>query len=146
MGEKIKRKGKRRRSSSIAASSVLETLLLLSMTVGFFTILYVSVFSFSFSQIPPAVHILGTTSEDSSIILYHRGGESISIESTIVLTIEGNRTNLVLGDYLDNTSKQDSLWSMGESLVIADMLLENQQGEILIIDGQRNMMVFHGYV
>jgi len=144
--KKIKKKNNRKKSSSIAVTSVLETLLLLSMTVGFFTILYISVFSFSFSQIPPAVQILGTTSENLDIILYHRGGEPLSIDSSIVLTIENNRTDLILGDFLDNTSKLDSLWSMGESLIIPCLLSEDQHGEILIIDSERNVMVFHGYV
>ena len=115
------------------------------MTIGFFSILYLSVFTFSFSPLPPSVHILGTTSEDT-IILYHRGGAALSTNSIIQLTIEGLRTNLTLGDYLDDTSKIDSQWNMGEQLVIPGFHVSGHQSEITIMNGVNNAVIFHGYV
>ena len=128
-----------------AASSVLETLLLLSMTIGFFSVLYLSVFNFPFSSLPPSVHIIGTTSEDA-ILLYHRGGVALNIESVIVLTIGNVGFNFTVGDCLDEAAKIDKQWNMGEQLVISGYNCTNQVGEIKIIDRANNVMVFHGYL
>jgi len=143
--KKIQRALHRKKLSLHAASSVIETLLLLSMTIGFFSVLYLSVFNFSFSPMLPSVHILGTTSEDA-ILLYHRGGDALSIKSVIVLTIGEVGFNFTVGDYLDDAAKIDKQWNMGEQLVIPGYNCTNQVGEIKIIDRETNVMVFHGYL
>lgn len=143
--KKIGKKTYKKHTSVHAASSVLETLLLLSMTIGFFSVLYLSVFSFSFAPLPPSVHILGTTSDDG-ILLYHQGGDALATESAIFLTIEGVGFNFTVGDYLDEAAKIDKHWNMGEQLVIPGFINSDQHGEIKIIDKATNTMVFHGYL
>lgn len=143
MGEKIKRKKQQKVSSSYAVTSVLETLILLSMTVGFFIVLYLMVFSFSFAPLPPSVHIMGTTDGDD-IILYHQGGDPLPMESSIILRIEDKQSKLTVGDYLDAEAKKDSQWDMGEQLVIPGFDPSDHHGNIMVVDGDTNAMVFYG--
>ncbi len=142
--KRIKRKNQSDATSCDAVTSVLETLLLLSMTIGFFSVLYLSVFGFSFAPLVPSVHILATTQE-GTIVLYHRGGEPLTLDCRILLKIDDVQTNFSVGDYLDTESKSDSLWGMGEQLILHG-ILSGDQNEITIVNGKNNAIVFHGFV
>jgi hypothetical protein len=111
------------------------------MTIGFFSVLYLSVFSFSFSPAPPTIQILCTTSENS-VELYHRGGAPLAIDSPIRLIHQDQQMNFTIGDYLDNQSKHDSFWTMGESLTIPIPNLNGDECEITLINSKNNAVVF----
>ncbi len=143
--KKIQWKFPRGPSSVFAVTSVLETLLLLSMTIGFFSIIYLSVFGFSFAALPPSVHILATTTNDA-IVLYHQGGDSLTLDSRIVLKIDNVQTNFTVGDCLDAQAQSDSRWNMGERLVIQGLPPSNHRIEISVINSGNNAMVFHGTI
>jgi len=153
MGKRIKRKSLKKKRSLEAVSEVLETIILLGMTVSFFSILYLFVFSFSFAPVIPTVQVLATTSGDN-IILYHQGGDPLPTGTAILLTIDDVPYTRTIGDYLDDTSKINSQWNMGERLVIDDVKLYEKQGnnliklpgQIKIIDKANNIMIFYGNI
>ena len=122
MSKRIKRKSLKKKRSLEAVSEVLETIILLGMTVSFFSILYLFVFSFSFAPVIPTVQVLATTSGDN-IILYHQGGDPLPTGTAILLTI----------DDVKLYEKQ------GNNLI-------KLPGQIKIIDKANNIMIFYGNI
>ena len=69
---------------NMAVSDVVGTVLLLGITVALFSTLCVGVLSYPFSPSEPAVNIVGTRVGDY-LILEHRGGEALSLDTNPLL-------------------------------------------------------------
>jgi len=123
-------KGKR---TDEAISDLLGTMLLLTVAVSVFSVISLNTLSGITLEEHPLVTIVGAL-EGNNVILTHRGGESLPLESEIVLTIGGTQLNFTAGQLLDNKSKQDELWTVGELLVYSGTNLTGLRVEATVID------------
>jgi len=123
-------KGKR---TDEAISDLLGTMLLLTVAVSVFSVISLNTLSDISPEEHPLVTIVGAL-EGNNVILTHRGGESLPLESEIVLTIGGTQLNFTAGQLLDNKSKQDELWTVGELLVYSGTNLTGLRVEATVID------------
>ena len=109
--------------------------------------MYNTILSIPAPDSPTIVEISGKFFENQ-IILTHRGGESLGINSEIFLTVGGNLKNLFVGDYLDDKSKEDGFWNLGEEFVYPvlydfDYSIYPDVG-IVAFDQNSNSVVFMG--
>jgi len=138
---------------NIAVSEVLGTILLLAISVTLFSTVYVTIFSVQVKPSSPTVNIIGTI-EDNNLILEHRGGESLPLDTGIILGFAGGSSQLLSvndGDYLDAVSKSDGKWGIGERFVYplssrsADFVRFNPI-DLTVIDTESNSVVMSGTV
>ncbi|MBN2602607.1 MAG: type IV pilin [Candidatus Thermoplasmatota archaeon] len=130
-----------------AVSEILGTVLLLAMSIAIFTSVYFFVIDQSTSskdRTPPSSSIAGLTSENKYIILEHRGGEDVTLESKIVLLIGGKSYTYIVADLLDFESKKDGTWNMGEKLVFSAVDITDLQVEVTITDSLSNSVIMGG--
>ncbi len=123
-------KGKR---TDEAISDLLGAMLLLTVAVSVFSVISLNILSDLSPEEHPLVTIVGAL-EGNNVILTHRGGEPLPLESEIVLTIGGTQLNFTAGQLLDNKSKQDELWTIGELLVYSGTNLTGLRVEATVVD------------
>jgi uncharacterized repeat protein (TIGR01451 family)/flagellin-like protein len=133
-----------------AVSEILGTILLLAIAVMFFTVLYFQVLSAP-APTPPIIANIAGKIEENCILLEHRGGETLGLDTEISITIDGSTINMTVGDYLDNKSKDDGVWGLGERMVYPikiDVLDLNKkpQAEIVVVDRDSNSLVMVGTI
>jgi len=130
-----------------AVSEIIGVILLLAMAVALFSTVYLFVMHDALDiseNSPPSVTVLGTIG-GGDIILEHRGGEALSLDTEIMITISGIVYNMTVGDLLDDESKADGKWSVGEKLSYGpSMDITGRQVGILIIDVNSGSMVMQG--
>ena len=103
-----------------AVSEIVGALLLLLIALAVISLLYAYVLSYPLPNPAPNVKISGSL-EGDNIVLLHRGGEALDLDTTFgvgILNSTANTTDYVMvGDYLDSESKNDGFWNIGEILV-----------------------------
>ncbi len=107
------------KSSNDSVSEVLGTVLLLGIAVAIFSILYIMVLSQTFETNETYPTIVSTIVDDE-IVFEHRGGNSLGLDATVPLTIDGklvlvNGQSPTVGDLLKDANKNDK-WDVGETL------------------------------
>jgi len=138
--EKMKRANK-------AVTEILGTILLLMIAVSFFAVSYYQMVNAPTPDPPPIVEISGKFFENQ-IILTHRGGESLDIDSEVLLTIGGKTEKKVISDYLDDDSKENGFWDFSEEFVYPVSYYfdysEYPTIEVDVLDLNTNSLVFLG--
>ena len=90
-----------------------------------------------FSNVPqsndPLVTITGTI-EGNNVVITHRGGEKLPLESVVALNISGTQMNFTADQLLDLKSKQDGYWSVGERLIYYGTNLTGLQVETTVVE------------
>ena len=122
---------KKMKKAKEAVSDVLGTILLLGITISLFSVLSAVVLSYPFDPSPPSVNLIGYI-DQNDIIIDHRGGEKLSLDTRIKIEIDNSRTySTTARDNLNiSTSNFDNYWNIGELVLInATIDLNN---EILI--------------
>jgi hypothetical protein len=135
----LKREGKKKDE---AVSDVLGAVLMLSMAVALFAIVYIVVMSFPFHSSAPRVDIVGTI-QGNTIVLEHLGGESISATSKVSVVINSTQHSLNVSQYLVD-SNGNKLWDMGERLVYPSGNITNLRVVATVIDMGSNSIVMTG--
>ena len=131
------------KKNNVAISEMLGTILLLLIAVVSFTVIQFNVLSNQFTQDQPFVTIIGEI-KGKNIILLHRGGKSLSLQTKVNFEIGENIYNIIIGEneYLDSTFKADGVWNIGESLIFKQELdLNNLKVKVTVIDVERNTIV-----
>ena len=129
-----------------AVTEILGTMLLLSISIGLFSIVYISVLTVPQSPPNPTANIICQLDGDN-IIVGHYGGKPLSLESKILLKVDDISLDPVnTGDYLYNDINNDGFWSVGEKLVYSNpsIDLEGKRIEVNIIDIDSNSIVTSG--
>ena len=121
------------RKADEAVSELMGAMLLLLVAVSVFSVISLNTLSGISLEEHPLVTIVGAL-EDNNIILTHRGGESLPLESEVVFTIAVTQLNFTAGQLLDNKSKQDGLWTVGELLVYSGTNLSGLRVEATVVD------------
>ena len=137
---------------NLAVSEVIGTIILLVISVSAFSVVYASFFSADIDDDFPTVTLVGTIF-DNNLILEHRGGESISLQTEVLMDFEtGNRSSVIIeeSDYMDDQDKEDGKWNMGEKFTYS---LDNishfrrfDSVDLLVIEGESLSIVMNGKV
>ena len=103
-----------------AISEIVGALLLLLIALAILSLIYAYVLSYPLPDSDPHVEIVGSL-EGGNILLLHRGGEALGLDTTFrvgILNSTANTTDyMMVGNYLDSESKNDGFWNIGEILV-----------------------------
>ena len=142
-----------------AVSEVIGTVLLLTIVVAVFSGIYIIVLTPPSGIPQPFVTIvgkveemdgvvedLGNLDETADVVLIHRGGESISLDSKILMTIGSTVVDMTVGNCLDAKSKEDGAWTIGEQIVYPIGNETYLHVEITIVDVTSNSVIFMGVV
>jgi len=136
------------KDSNEMVSEIVGTIVLLAVSVVIFSSLYSIVLSYPFASDPVTVTIIGTIDGDN-IILEHRGGEALGLETTIPITIAGERLLIdgktpTVRDLLIDTNG-DGLWNIGERLVCNFTYDPTKlEADVMAIDVESNSLVLTG--
>jgi len=143
---------KKIRSKNKAVSEVLGTVLLLLISVTLFSAVYISFFSIEIKPSTPSVNIVGTI-EKNRLVLEHRGGESLSLNTEIILRYNGGTTQSIQvnnGSYLVNQHKNDGKWNIGERFAYPLSELSNfarfDPINVTVVDVESNSILMTGAV
>jgi flagellin-like protein len=118
-----------------AVSDVIGTALLLGMTISLFSVLSGIVLSYPSPSSSPTINLVGTI-EGEYLLIEHRGGESLSLDTKVIITIGDNTSKIRIGDenYLDEKAKADKLWGIGEWFTYRDANMNNSKVMISVVD------------
>jgi len=136
------RKMKRRK---LAVSETVGTLLLLSISVSLFSIIYFSVLTISPSPIKPSVNLI-CKFEKNNITLEHRGGKKLNLDTEIIVTINDTIERFIVNDYMNNESRENGMWNIGERVVYPTRDVTDLKVSVSVIDIHSNsviMLVVH---
>jgi len=135
------------RRADTGVSEIIGVVLLLLMAIILFSTVYVFVINETLDiseKTSPSATVLGTIG-GSDIILEHRGGDALSLDTKIMITISGVTYNMTIGDLLDNESKADGKWNIGEKLSYTPSLdITGRQVRILVIDEESGSIIMQG--
>lgn len=134
---------KNKYKSDSGVSNVIGTILLLGITVSLFSLIYASVLSISPTPPTPSANIVFRV-EGDDIIIDHCGGESLGLDTKILMTIGSESMNVTANDGLDDNYKDNDLWNMGENLVFSVENLSGKQITIHVVDVISNSIVMTG--
>lgn len=74
----------------------------------------------------------------------HRGGESLALDSKVLIPIGGTAGSITVGDHLDYKAKEDGRWGIGEQLVFLCRDITNLRLEITVVDTVSDSVIFAG--
>ena len=112
----LRRVNKKKIRAKLAVSEIIGTVLMLGIASSAFSIIYYTVASTPNPNFSPIVEISGTV-EENQIVVMHRGGEPLDLDTDLSLNIGGTLKSFKVGDLLDSDSKEDGFWSLGEKLI-----------------------------
>jgi len=100
-----------------AVSEVFGSILLILITVVLFVALYATFFTFNSEASIPNVNLVGSI-ENNNVTLEHRGGEALSLNTKISITIDESTDIIVLKEAdpenFSDESKENGKWNIGE--------------------------------
>ena len=132
------------KDSNDVVAEIIGTVLLLGIAVAIFSTLYVVVFSYPFPTSSPNVTLIGTI-EGSNIIIEHHSGEALSLDAEIMVGETNNMNSFAVGDFLDDESKKDGVWNIGERIVYPfEYNISRTQVEIMTVDTVSNSLILMG--
>jgi len=101
------------KSDNKAVSETVGTLLLLGISISLFSVIYLSVLTIYPSSARPSVNLICSV-EENNIIIEHHGGKTLDLDTKFIVTIDGTNEEFKVGDYLNNESRIDGIWNIGE--------------------------------
>ena len=131
----------RNKRNKNAVSEVLGTMLLLSIAVIAFSIIYFYLLSDDGPAPQTYVNLVGDITADN-IRLIHKGGEPLDAKDKISFTIAGEKRSYLIEDYLNDTNSNGK-WDLGEKIlynfiVDLDHLDQYEFIDVQAIDGISN--------
>lgn len=129
--------------NNLAVSEVLDTVLLLGIAVALFSVLSFIVLTYPFEPSTPSVNIVGYIDGDD-IVLEHLGGESLDLDTRVLITIGIDKVTFNARDLLDDEFEDDNLWGLGEILNYTSNDIPGKQVTITVVDINSNSVVMMG--
>jgi len=136
-----------------AVSDIVGTVMLLVMAIALFSVLSAIVLSYPIDPPPPSANLIGYV-DGNEIVMEHRGGERISLDTKIVIKIDNiNSYEAIAEDYLNaTTSNGDTYWNIGEiidiyspnELIFDDII--DATVHVSVIDVDQNYLLLSGYL
>jgi flagellin-like protein len=133
-----------------AVSEIVGTILLLGITVSLFSVICVIVLSYPFSPSSPSTNLVGMV-EGDYLLIEHRGGKALDLGTKVSLTIGDNMSEIItVGNYLNNESKGDNRWDIGEWFVYQNGNITGKKVGIAVVDVESDSVIlietFHSKV
>jgi len=124
-----------------AVSEVVGTILLLGITVSLFSVICVIVLSYPFLPSSPSTNLVGMV-EGEYLLIEHRGGKALDLGTKVTLTIGDNMSESVtVEDFLNNESKEDNRWDIGEWFVYNNSNIIGKKVGIAVVDVESNSVI-----
>jgi len=90
---------------------------------------------------------LATTIEGQNLIIEHQRGNDLSTDSLVIIKIDGNRIDSILGNLLKPQARADSRMSIGEYAIYnTGMDLTSHEVQVFIIDKKTSVMYDSGII
>jgi hypothetical protein len=125
---------------NIAVSETVGTMLLLIISFSVFSVLYLSVLTVSPNPPKPSVNLICTL-EKNNITLDHCGGRTLDLDTEITVTINGANEKFIVNDYINNTSKKDGVWNIGEQVIYPIGDITDLKVSVSVVDIHSNSVV-----
>jgi uncharacterized repeat protein (TIGR01451 family) len=103
------------KNTDLGISEIVGAILLLGIAVACFSVISYNILSAPTPVNKPIVEISGTFFENQ-VVLTHRWGESLPLDTEVFISYKGFNKSFIVGDYLDNESKSNGLWDLGEKI------------------------------
>jgi flagellin-like protein len=132
-----------------AVSEIVGTILLLAIAICVFSVVYMNVLSEDGPNPETYATIVGKI-EAEDLVFEHRSGETLDLDSIVILRIAGQRQPpKTLRELLDQSSQSDYLWNIGERISIPLQSFgigrdENVRVAGEIYDEESNSLIFWG--
>ena len=130
---------------NLALSEIMGVVLLLGIAVSLFVLVQLLVYSYPFEPGAPSVNIVGSIS-GGNILLEHHGGESLSLDTRIIITIDDipEPEIIVSGNLI--SSDGDASWEIGEivSYDPSPVDITNKQVIATVVDVKTDSIVMRG--
>jgi len=124
-----------------AVSEIVGTILLLGITVSLFSVICVIVLSYPFSPSSPSTNLVGMVEEDY-LLIEHRGGKALELGTKVSLTIGDNMSEIITVEaHLNNESKEDNRWGIGEWFVYQDSNITGKKVGIAVVDIESDSVI-----
>ena len=141
------------RENNLAVSEVLDTVLLLGIAISLFSVLSFTVLTYPFNPSTPDVSIISYVDEND-IIIQHRGGEDLVLDTKIGVTINTTDSySFRIDEIIDLNSeiRSNNYFNIGETIVINSSTnpllnrgIKTSQVDLTIVDIYSNSVVFIG--
>ena len=134
------------RKNEGAVTELMGTMFLLAIAVCVISIILVTVVSSLYDTAEVQVDILGKI-EGNNIILEHQGGDNLGLDTEVCLEIGGYEEDFTAGEYLDDSSKFDGYWNIGEQVIYPSSLfddIEDLMVDAKVIDAETKALVLYG--
>ena len=133
-------------------SEVVGVIIMLGIAIALFAIVYIMAINFPFNEPNPSVR-LSATIDDDYVIIVHQGGESLSLDTEVIFSVQGysTLTSITINNMLDDPSKVNNVWNIGEkaSYNLSGSIstdLTNKEVRITVVDVVSNSVVMQGTV
>jgi hypothetical protein len=125
---------------NLAVSETVGTLLLLTISVSLFSVIYSSVLTISPSPTKPSVNLI-CKFEKNNITLEHRGGKTLDLDTEIIVTINDTTERFIVNDYMNNESRENGVWNIGERVVYPTGDVTDLKVSVSVIDIHTNSVI-----
>ena len=123
-------------NNKIGVSEIVGTMLLLLISIGLFSVVYLSVYSISEPVPAPSVNIIGTIDlQNNQIVFYHLGGNTISGNGQLIIQKGEIEKISTLSSYIGKE------WKIGESLVLPIINDNDDYIAAKIVDHESNSVI-----
>jgi len=130
-----------------AVSEIVGAIFLLAIAICFVSFIYIQILSNPGPSPETYVTIVGKL-ENNNVVFEFRGGESLGLDTSVVLNIGGTEKMLNLSEsdttIINNQNNNDKVWNIGERFVFGGYDLRFPKVEGVIIDKYSNSIVWWG--
>lgn len=129
--------------NNFSVSEIMGSMILLVLSITFFSVVYVSLLS----EVPlekTTLVSISATIEGNSIVITHKGGYSLSMETIVVINISENKLEFTAGELLNAESQINRCWNIGERLVYSTHDLTGKIVEVTVVDPFTEDTLFMG--
>ncbi len=123
-----------------AISETVGTILLLGITITLFSFIYLSIITIYPISTSPSINLI-CSEEENNIIIEHRGGKTLELDTKIIVTINDTSKNFTVYDYLNNESRDNGMWNIGEQVVYPVGDIKDKRVSLSVIDVHSNSMI-----
>jgi len=132
----------KQKRSNKAVSEVVGTAILLGMAVALFSMVQIMAMSFPFNPHPPSARLVAYIDEDWVNIAHH-GGEPLSSDTKILITIDEDSYVYNIVDLLSTSTSSDGddLWEIGEVIGNNYGDLSDSTVNVIVVDILSNEII-----
>jgi hypothetical protein len=125
-----------------AVSETVGTIILLGISIALFSVVYVSVLTIYPSTSRPSVNIICSLDENNkNITLEHCGGKRLDLDTEIQITINETNEKFIVEDYLNNDSKENGAWNVGEQVKYPVEDITDKMVLVSVVDKESNAVI-----